>query len=156
MRVPTLEEAMGAARGAINLYIDHKDGDIEEIWAFIQQYGMARQVAVYSDVEGCLAWKRHDPDIPVMPSAPREYRRPGGLRALHAELPVDVLDGGINAWTESMVEEAHELGVGVYVDTLGSEDNPVMFRHALDIGVDGIQTDHPHQLIALLASMGLR
>lgn len=32
-RVPTLEEAMGVARGAINLYIDHKDGDVEEIWS---------------------------------------------------------------------------------------------------------------------------
>ena len=111
---------------------------------------------MYSGVEGCLAWKRHDPEIPVMPSVPRKYRRPGGLAAFREELPAEVLGGTIDACTAEMAEEAHHLGVGVYVDTLGRKDNPTKFRHAIDIGVDGIQTDHPHQLIALLASMGLR
>ena len=64
------------------------------------------------------------------------------------------LDGGIGSWTEPMVDEAHELGVAVYVDSLGESDTPEMFRHAINIGVDGIQTDRPHQLIVLLASMG--
>ena len=154
-RVPTFDDALRLARGAIHVYVDHKDGDIEEIWATIQQYGMGNQVVVYSGVEGCLAWKRHDPDIPIMPSVPDKYRRPGGLRAFHETLPAEILDGGIDAWTAAMVEEAHELGVAVYVDNLGEMDNPAMFRHAIDVGVDGIQTDRPHQLIALLASVGM-
>jgi len=154
-RVPTFEDALRLARDNIYVYVDHKDGAVEEVWATIQQYGMARHVAVYSNIKGCRAWKRHDPDIPIMPSVPREYRRPGGLRAFHQELPAEILDGGINSWTKSMVDEAHELGVAVHVDNLGDTDNPEMFRHAIDIGVDGIQTDRPHQLIALLASMGL-
>ena len=154
-RVPTFEDALRLARDSIYVYIDHKDGEVEEIWATIQQYGMGKQVVVYNGVAGCMEWKRHDADIPVMPSVPGEYRRPGGLRAFHQELPAEVLDGGIGSWTKPMVDEAHELGVAVYVDNLGDTDNPEMFRHAIEMGVDGIQTDHPHQLIALLASMGM-
>ena len=42
------------------------------------------------------------------------------------------------------------MHVKVYVDNLGPNDNPEGFRKAIVMGVDGIQTDHPDQLLATL------
>jgi hypothetical protein len=46
--------------------------------------------------------------------------------------------------------------VKVYVDNLGPNDNPAGFRKALEWGVDGIQTDHPDQLLAVLKEQKAR
>jgi glycerophosphoryl diester phosphodiesterase len=53
-------------------------------------------------------------------------------------------------WTKELVDQCHALGVKVYVDNLGPNDNPQGFRKAIEMGVDGIQTDYPDQLLAYL------
>lgn len=149
-RVPTFAETLEVCRGRVNLYVDVKDAAVSQVLAEIRAHGMERQVIIYDGVEELREWKRVAPHIPVMPSPPREARKPGGIHNFLKVLPAEVLDGNLAQWTKEMVDEAHAAGVKVYVDNLGLNDHPAGFRRALEMGVDGIQTDYPDRLIAVL------
>src|SRR5262249_51047447 len=114
------------------------------------KYDMEKHVVVYNGPTGLQEWKRLAPHIPVMPSLPTLFRKPGGIAEFERTLSAEVLDGNIVEWTKELVDEAHAAGIKVYVDNLGPNDNPEGFRKALEMGVDGIQTDYPDQLIDFL------
>ena len=61
-----------------------------------------------------------------------------------------MLDGNLVEWNKELVDQAHACGVKVYVDNLGPNDNLPGFKKAIEMGVDGIQTDYPDQLIDYL------
>lgn len=149
-KVPTLEEALLLCKDRVHIYLDHKEAPTEKILALLKKHGMENQVIVYNGTEGLQEWKRLAPHIPVMPSLPKEFRRAGGIAEYRKALPAEVLDGNLVEWTKELVQQAHAAGAKVYVDNLGLNDNPEGFRKALAMGVDGIQTDHPDQLIAVL------
>lgn len=149
-KVPTFEEVLALCRGKVHIYVDHKEAPTAQVLAAIKKQGMEKQVVIYNGTEGLLEWKRLAPHLPVMPSVPKEFRRPGGIAEYRKVLPAEVLDGNLVEWTRELVEQAHAAGVKVYVDNLGPNDNPEGFRKALEMGVDGIQTDYPDQLIAFL------
>ena len=58
-----------------------------------------------------------------------------------------VVDRGIPVLNERYVDRAHRAGLVVIVWTI---DDEAEMRHLLDIGVDGILTDHPTTLSAVL------
>jgi glycerophosphoryl diester phosphodiesterase len=149
-KIPTFDEVLEVARGKVNIYLDHKAGPVPDILAALKKHRMTKHVVVYNGVSELREWKRLAPDIPVMPGLPDEYRRPGGyadfLKVLHAE----VTDGDTSDYTADLIQQAHANGVKVYVDSLGGADNLTGWQKALDIGVDGIQTDHPDKLIEFL------
>jgi glycerophosphoryl diester phosphodiesterase len=151
-RVPTLDDALRLCRGKVGIYLDHKDGSILTIVRAIRKHRMTRQVVVYDGPEEVREWKRLAPGIPVMISPGDEARAPGGLARLRAGLPVDILDGNVVEWTQAMVDEAHANGMLVYVDNLGLLDNWEGLRRAIEMGVDGIQTDYPDRLLEVLRS----
>jgi len=153
-KIPTLDEALEVCRGHIHIYLDHKRAPTEQVWQALKAHGMERDVIIYGDVDGLCEWKRIAPAVPVMPSLPEPYRRPGGIAELERVLPAEIFDGGVEEWTADLVAQAHAEGARVYVDCLWESDNPEGYRRALAIGVDGIQTDRPDALIALLASPG--
>jgi len=152
-RVPTLGEALALCHRRANIYLDHKDGPIVAIWEAIRKHKMQRHVVIYDGLEEAKEWKRLAPQLPVMVSPDDEFRQPGGCARLKQIVPVEVLDGNAIEWTKEMVQEAHGNEMLVYVDNLGLMDNPQGFRAALAMGVDGIQTDHPDQLLEVLRQM---
>ena len=113
----------------------------------IKKQRMEHEVVIYNGPGMLKEWKKAAPRIPVMPSLPNAYRKPGGVAEFEKELPAEVLDGNLVEWTKELVDQAHALGVKVYVDNLGPNDNPQGFRKAIEMGVDGIQTDYPDQLL---------
>ena len=149
-KVPTFDEVLTLCRGKVHIYVDHKEAPSEQVFAAIKRHGMEREVVVYNGPDGLKEWKRIAPRIPVMPSLPDIYRKSGGIADFEKDLPAEVLDGNLVEWTKELVDEAHALGVKVYVDNLGPNDNAAGFRKAIEMGVDGIQTDYPDQLIAYL------
>ena len=149
-KVPTFDEVLDLCRGKINVYVDHKEAPTAQVLEAIRKHKMERHVVIYNGVQELLEWKRLAPDLPVMPSVPDAYRREGGIAALLQTLPAEILDGNLREWTKELVEQAHAAGAKVYVDNLGENDNPEGFRKAIAWGVDGIQTDHPDQLLAVL------
>lgn len=153
-KVPTFDEVLAACRGKCNIYVDHKEAPTAQVLEAIKKHGMEKHVVIYNGTEGLLEWKRLAPQLPVMPSVPDEFRRPGGIADYEKILPAEVLDGNLVEWTKELVDQAHAAGVKVYVDNLGPNDNLPGFRKAIEMGVDGIQTDFPDQLIAFLKASG--
>ena len=149
-RIPTLDEAFAVCRGKVSIYLDHKDAPTEQVVACIRRHRMQKQVVVYGGPDGLREWKRLAPEIPVMPSLPDAYRRPGGIAEFLRLCPAEVLDGSALEWTRERVAEAHAAGVKVYVDNLGLLDHAAGFRRSIEMGVDGIQTDHPDVLLEVL------
>lgn len=71
------------------------------------------------------------------------HRAVARARALRAEAlhPEDSLV------TAALVDEAHDAGLAVYVYTV---DDPAEMRRMLDLGVDGLFTNHPDRMRALV------
>lgn len=153
-KVPTLDEVLDLCRDTVHVYLDHKEAPTAQILEALHRHGMERQVVIYNGVEDLQEWKQLAPDLPVMPSLPDNYRRPGGITEFERTLPAEVLDGNLEEWTPELIAQAHAAGVKVYVDNLGPNDNAEGFRKALAMGVDGIQTDYPDQLLATLKERG--
>lgn len=152
-RIPTLDEALELCRGKINVYLDHKDAPLPDVLAAIRRHRMEHRVVIYNGVDALKQWKVAAPYLPVMPSLPDEFRREGGIADFRKELPAEVLDGNLVEWTAELVAQAHAAGAQVYVDNLGTNDNPEGFRKAIAMGVDGIQTDYPDQLLAAVKAL---
>lgn len=151
-RVPTFDEVLEVSRGKINIYLDHKAGSAKAILTTLEKREMTQSVIVYNSVDELKKWKQLAPEIPIMPSLPRAFRRPGGVAAFLKILPAEVLDGGISDWTKELVDQAHQNGVQVQVDCLGIHDSADGYRKALEYGVDGIQSDHPDEVVRIVNS----
>ena len=148
--VPTFDQVLAACKGHVNIYVDHKSAPTSQIIDAIKAHGMQKHVLIYNNPEELAEWKRLDARLPVMPSLPDEYRKPGGVADFEKKLPAEALDGGLDGWDAELVAQAHAAGVKVYVDNLGEYDNDAGFEKAIKMGVDGIQTDYPDRLIAYL------
>lgn len=149
-KVPTLDEVFELCRRQINVYIDHKEAPIEAILRTIRRHRMEKQVVIYGGLDRLKQWKQAAPHLPVMPSLPGEHRKPGGIAELKRILPLEALDGDMVSWTPELVQEAHREGVMVYVDNLGFTDTPEGYRQSIEMGVDGIQTDYPDDLLRFI------
>lgn len=149
-KVPTFDEVLQACHGKVHIYVDHKRAPTQQVFDAIKQHGMEKEVVVYNGVQGLLEWKKIASHIPVMPSLPNRFRVQGGVAEFEKLLPAEVVDGNLVEWTKELVDQCHALGVKVYVDNLGPNDNLPGFKKAIEMGVDGIQTDYPDQLIAYL------
>lgn len=149
-KVPTFEEVLKLCRHRMHIYVDHKEAPTQQVYDLIHKYGMDREVVVYNGPQGLKEWKRIAPHIPVMPSLPNQYRHEGGVAEFEQYLAAEVVDGNLVEWTKELVDACHALGVKVYVDNLGQNDNPEGFAKAIEMGVDGIQTDYPDQLLEFL------
>jgi len=148
--VPTFDEVLNLAKGKVNIYLDHKEADTSQVLAALKTHGMERNIIVYNGVEGVKEWKRLAPAIPIMPSLPSKFRKAGGVAEFENDCPAEILDGHVREWTADLVSQAHALGVKVYVDIMGPEDFAEGYAKAVEMGVDGIQTDHPDRLVEFL------
>jgi glycerophosphoryl diester phosphodiesterase len=152
VRVPTLGEALDVYADKIQLYLDHKQANEALVVDVLRQHDMIARTAVYGSPDDLAKIRSHDANIRLMPSHPEGEAE---MRRLHDRLSVGVFDGGVRDWTAAEVTLAHSLGAEVWVDCLGDQDNPRGWRHAAAIGVDGIQSDRPAELIKLLEELGL-
>jgi glycerophosphoryl diester phosphodiesterase len=72
--------------------------------------------------------------------------------ARHCALQVPAAAGGVVVVDERFVGRAHEHGLAVHVWTI---DEPAEMERLLDLGVDGIMTDRPSVLEAILQRRGV-
>lgn len=152
-KVPTFEEALKACQGKIGIYLDHKSADVAQTLKMVDQFDMRKKIVVYGGPQILKEYKAIHPDVWIMPDHPRKIDE---MKALIQDLKPETMDGGLFFWTKEQVRVAHELKVEVWVDALGPIDTLAGYKTALDIGVDGIQTDHPERLIKFLKEQGRR
>jgi len=151
--VPTFDEALAVCRGKIGLYLDHKAADVSELIEALKRHDMISKTVVYSSHEKLREFKQLEPAVWIMPDHPDD---PEKIAALADDLRPETMDGGLHRWTKEQVRIAHRHKVEVWVDILGPSDNEDGYKHALEIGVDAIQTDHPAAVLKFLTDRNRR
>jgi len=145
-RVLTIEECFTLAKGKLNLYLDCKAVDPEQLAREILHAGMEQQVVVYPKSDqlqrfyaagaGKLAlmtkWR---PEL----GSPSTWARSNHLAAV--EIDADTV-------TVAISQAFHGLGIKVETKNLGEWDNPGFWSRAMNAGADWIQTDLPEEVRA--------
>jgi len=150
-RVPTFDEVLDYARGRIGVYVDVKQVSATDLVTHIVGHGMTDDVVIYS---GGISKAVQDlePRLKIMPEAGQ---------AESAQRLVDSLHPRVLAFSASdfkpeviaIAKKAHAL---IYVDRLGTADTAAAWQEAIDWGADGIQTDHPEELVKYLREKGYK
>lgn len=153
-RVPTFAEALRAAKGKVNIYLDFKDADVAETWKQIQAAGMEQQIVVYlNSKEQYKQWRKTAPQMPLMTSVPDEVTTPAQLNYLLDNIAIAVLD---NVTDSAMLAVARQHGVAIWLDAQTPSEGPATWNAVLNKGVQGMQSDHPEALVSYLKKNNFR
>ncbi len=152
-RIPTFEEAARLCRSRTGLYIDHKAASPSAVIAALDKAAFAGKAVVYGTPETLAEYRRIRPKLAIMPDHPDTADL---MAKLAAELHPETFDGHLRDWTRDQVAQAHRLGAEVWMDVMGPTDTEQGWAHAIEMGADALQTDHPDRLIAYLRSRKLR
>src|SRR5690606_5102955 len=124
--------------------------------SLIREKKMADRVIIASFTQAILDDARAACPEVATSAGPREVlsfalRVRGGIGESYSP-PMQALQvpravGGIDLITKEFVNAAHERNLKVHVWTINSPDE---MRRLIDLGVDGIMTDYPNELMKLL------
>jgi len=161
-RIPSLTEALDfiCGHGVVAL-IEHKSGDAETLVALLCERKLINHVVVIS-----FDWKFlrefHALDETQIlgalgpPIRSADGRKPSGHSKKLCARSLDELEetgARIVVWnrriSKASVQRAHERGLKVWIYTV---DDPKLAKQLLDIGVDGIITNHPPLIRNVVAS----
>jgi glycerophosphoryl diester phosphodiesterase len=155
--IPTFIEALNLCKGKIHVYLDFKDADVRIAWELIKSAGMEKSFVVYINSElQYKSWRSIAPAVPLMVSLPDSVKNENQLSAFTKKVDAEILDGSYTDYTSAMVHEARLQNRAVWVDVQSKNENANTWRAALDLKLQGLQTDHPKELIGFLVSQGLR
>ncbi len=150
-KVPTFDEVLDYARGKINIYVDVKQVSAKDLVEHIVGHGMADNVVIYS---GRISKEVQelDPRLKIMPEAGQVESAQRLVDLLHPK----VLAFDASDFKPEVIAIAKKANAMIYVDRLGPADNQQIWQEAIDAGADGIQTDHPEDLVKYLREKGYR
>jgi glycerophosphoryl diester phosphodiesterase len=138
-RIPTLADALAAAKGKVNLYLDCKRIDPKLLVEEVLAAGMERQVIVY-DVPPVLAQVRALSNGKI--AAMTKYRPNMDLAAFLQSVRPAAVEIDADDVTRELCERFHRAGVKVQAKVLGQKwDNPAVWSKVVQAGVDWVQTD---------------
>jgi len=150
-RVPTLDEMLKMARGTIGIYADTKDASPEALLGALKRHDMLSHTVIYGyHLDFFEGVAKLNPEVWIMPEARNETVLGKLLQEFH--LQVVAFDAG--DFREPLIGMVKQAGARIYVDRLGPADNPQAWQAAVDAGADGIQTDHPGELLQYLRNHG--
>lgn len=149
-RVPEFADLLKLCKGRINIYLDFKDADVPETYRQLVAAGMEKQVVVYLNKPGQYeAWRKAAPRMPLMRSVPDSIKTPAQLRDYLSRVQIEVLD---NVYDTAGLAITRQFGVAVWVDVQTREEGPALWKETMEKGVQGMQTDHPEELMRYLRS----
>jgi glycerophosphoryl diester phosphodiesterase len=143
-RIPTFEEILELCKGRVGIYLDLKEASVEALVSMVKKWNMAGQVLWYADGDELERIAELCPECIPMPDPGPEENLPDVIERFHPAVIASVW----RYYSQSFVEKCHQAGALVIVD----ESDPTCWEDALAWNSDGIQTDHPAQLIAFLKS----
>lgn len=162
LRVSTLAEVFEKLPGA-RFNIEPKDesgASVEGLCKVIREHGAAERVVVGSFRQSLLEeFRRACPGVATS-AGPAEASKflalyQAGLAASYSPamqaLQLPEYAGGVRVLTRGFVEAAHGRNLEVHAWTINDAAD---MRRLLDAGVDGIMTDYPDRLLALLGRDG--
>jgi glycerophosphoryl diester phosphodiesterase len=153
-KIPTLREVLELTRGRTTLNIELKKGDsgpytivdlADRALEEVEKAAMLNQVLFASfDSSAIESIREKNPRIPVALIYSKSWSSP---QEIIGGRPILVLSCRGTVLTETNVSKARQQGIKVLVWTLNTEEH---MEHFLNMGVDGIITNHPDRLIKIL------
>ena len=141
-RIPTVSEILKLCKGRIGVYLDVKDASIESLATLVKQYDCELDMLWYISGSRIDELKRHSSKSWPMPDPGPEKN----LTALLKDHRPPVVASVWKHCSRPFVETCHLSNAIVIVDDQG----PDTWKSLLEWKVNGIQTDHPAELIALM------
>ena len=141
-RIPSFDEILDLCRGKIGIYLDLKDAPVAPLVEMIRQRGMERHVLWYAGPAKLLELAKLCPESVPMPDPGPEKN----LAKVLQEFKPRVVASVWKQYSKTFADACHAAGAIVIVD----EDGPECWQKMLEWKTDGIQTDHPQELIQLL------
>jgi glycerophosphoryl diester phosphodiesterase len=153
-RIPEFRDMLKACKGHINIYLDFKDADVAETYKQIQDAGMEKHVVVYLNKSSQYGeWKKVAPDMPLMTSLPENIITEKDFDQFLEKISIQVFD---NLYDNSMIAMAKKKGIAVWLDAEEKNEDATTWKKVISKNVQGIQTDHPEELIAYLKQQHIR
>ena len=141
-RIPTFDEILELCKGRVGIYLDLKDASVDEVVSIVNKWDMARQVLWYADFDELERVAELCPECIPMPDPGSE----GNLPKVINRFRPSVIAAVWRYYSQSFAAKCHRSGAIVIVD----ESDPSCWQDALAWKTDGIQSDRPENLIALM------
>jgi glycerophosphoryl diester phosphodiesterase len=150
-KVPTFEEALQLAHGKIGVYVDSKYIAPADLVAALEKADMSDKVVIYGGAGFLKQVLALRPTLKVMPEA----NSAAVASKLINDLAPHVMAFDARDFQDDVIHLAKQTHAEIYVDRLGPADNAAVWQDAVDRGANGIQTDHPAELVEYLKAKGL-
>jgi glycerophosphoryl diester phosphodiesterase len=144
-RVLTLPETFALAKGKLNLYLDCKAVNAEQLAREILAAGMERQVVVYDRPDRL---QRLHAVAPGQVALMAKWRPGLGPPAWAQSNHLDAVEIDADAITVEACQAFHSLGIKVETKNLGQWDSETFWARAMAARADWIQTDLPEEVLA--------
>ncbi len=155
--IPTFKEVLMLCKGKINIYLDFKEASVAAAFNEIVKAGMEKNVVVYiNGAHQYTEWRKIAPQMPLMISLPTAISTKEKMYQLLDSLQVDILDGNYTEYNTETVIAAKEKNVPVWADIQSPDESAAKWEKAVALGLAGLQTDHPRDLIHYLIKKGIR
>jgi glycerophosphoryl diester phosphodiesterase len=141
-KIPTVREILTLCRGKIGIYLDVKAANLSELAALVREFEMEQDTLWYIPSSRVKELTECAPRAWPMPDPGPE----SGLAKLLADCKPAVVASMWKYFSPTFSERCHNNGAIVIVD----EDGKECWQSLLDYKADGIQTDHPAELIEFL------
>ena len=145
-KVPTLDEALELAKGKINVYVDTKYADPQQLIDTIVRHDMQDHVVIYGNPFFLYEVHKIRPALRVMPEA----LSPDICKFLDRAMQLQVIAFDASDFKDGVLDVAKGAHAQIFVDRLGDADTAEAWQKAIDQGAAGIQTNLPAELAAYL------
>ena len=151
IRILTLNEVLMVAKGKVNLYLDCKTINPEELVAEILDADMQKQVVVYSSPEILVRVKVASKGTVA---GMTKYRPAMPFESFVKDASPAAVEIDADDVTRELCDKFRSVGIKVQAKVLGEKwDNPEVWRKVIEAGVDWLQTDHPAGILFLNARL---
>jgi len=154
--VPRFEEALAICKNKINIYLDFKNADVKKVYEVIRAAHMQDQMVVYINTPiQFVEWRKQVPSMPLIVSLNAKVKDSIEMFKYLSSVNIDILDGNWNEYTQETVQAALSKGVPVWADMQAAVEGEAYWNKGIELGLLGIQTDHPKELIQYLKKLSL-
>jgi glycerophosphoryl diester phosphodiesterase len=151
IRILTLSEALNVAKGKVNLYLDCKQINPEQLVDEVLDADMQVQVVVYGSPDILMKVKTASKGAVA---GMTKYRPTMLLDSFVSDVSPAAAEIDADLVTKDLCEKFHAAGIRVQAKVLGEKwDNPEVWRKVIEAGVDWLQTDHPAGILFLNARL---
>jgi glycerophosphoryl diester phosphodiesterase len=155
-QVPTFEEALKLCKNKINIYLDFKAANVQQVYDEIIKANMQNNIVVYINAPNqYLDWRKQAPNMPLILSLNTKISDSVAMVQYLNKINIDILDGNWNEYTQQTVKAAFLKGVPVWADMQAANEDEVYWKKGVELGLLGIQTDHPKELVQYFRKLKL-